>query len=197
VFRQTLFLYAFILIAFSPNDHKFPDISIRIKHFQLGLKPYLLWLMLISDTVSSVMILQLWITWPIPSLIFMCYSQWPSITWIINTGPSFESLYPSINFPLAHISPYWTVILPQISLVFAPSDHKSWITDHCSTSVHSNNGVSGHIKGAIVLPLLKRQWKPTGSKWGKAHILLCLPSFSMLPISIFNQLQGAESSFNS
>jgi len=54
--------------------------------------------------------------------------------------PSFESFHPSVNFPwVIKLSPYWTVILHQISPVFTPSDYRNWITDRCCHLVYTVN----------------------------------------------------------
>jgi hypothetical protein len=112
------------------------------KMFSAGTTPFLHgfypWMMIISYTISSVLILRLSLYTLIDLFLGLNvhYSQYPSRTCIINNthSPSFESLHPLVNSHwLIQLSPHWTIIPSQISLFCAPTDEN--LTRNRSSSV--------------------------------------------------------------
>jgi hypothetical protein len=104
VIRHILYLFYIIFVifnAFDPIDRNFPDIiNLASSHYSL----LALWLMLISDSVPSMLILlQLSrICWSISFLTHVTADGCSEECVICNTRPSFfESFHPFLNFTLA------------------------------------------------------------------------------------------------
>lgn len=134
---DSLFIILLILYTIIPAVCKFPD-SIKMQFFSLAPQPLLLlfrlWLMVVSDAVSSILTRQLsQIHWSMCSLSPACYSRWPPIMVITSTSPHFfVTFHPFVNFSagltvIAILSHHSFVNFKFLALWPQKWDHRSFI----------------------------------------------------------------------
>jgi hypothetical protein len=166
------YVSALFVNAFGPMVHRFPD-SIRINYFRVGPKPFVhvthdCWFFCCPGYADQ------------SAAVLQHVSLRPLRTRIIkdNRPSSFQSFHSFVNFPLTH------TVIPILnchSSVKFTSFHNLWPqkSDHRSLLFFGAlYQWSSHVKRVTVLPLAKRQWKPTGRNEGRFTLFISVICFS-------------------